>query len=128
MVKYLSGERGCSVNTISAYRDSVSLFLVFMRDNFNIGADHVDFKDITQDRIVAFLEWLEITRKCGIATRNARLAALHSFFRFLLYKCPEHMNEWQRILAIRIKKVPRAAVVFLSTEGMKLLLAQPDTS
>jgi len=79
MIKYLSGERGCSTNTISAYRDSITLFLVFMRDNYNIGADYIGFKDITQERVITFLEWLEITRKCGIATRNARLAALHSF-------------------------------------------------
>jgi site-specific recombinase XerD len=128
MVKYLSGERGYSINTINAYRDSITLLLIFMRDTYNIRADYIDFKDITQERIVAFLEWLEVTRKCGVATRNARLAALHAFFRFLLYKSPDHMDEWQRILSIKIKKSPRATVVYLTPEGIKLLLAQPGTS
>jgi len=128
MVKYLLGERGCSPNTISAYRDSIMLFLIFMREIYSVGADNIDFKDITQERIIAFLEWLENTRKCSVTTRNARLAALHSFFRFLLYKCPDHMSEWHRILSIKIKKAPRAAVVYLNPEGIKLLLQQPDIS
>ncbi len=128
MVKYLSGERGYSVNTISAYRDSITLFLIFMRDTYSIRADFIDFKDITQERIVSFLGWLETARKCGTATRNARLAALHSFFRFLLYKSPDHLSEWQRILSIKIKKSRRAVVVYLSSDGIKLLLAQPDTA
>jgi integrase/recombinase XerD len=128
MVKYLVGERGFSINTINAYRDSITLFLIFMHDTFCIRADFIDFKDITQERIVAFLEWLETNRKCGVATRNARLAALHTFFKFLLYKSPDHIDEWQRILAIKVKKSPKATVVYLTTEGIKLLLAQPNTS
>jgi len=128
MVKYLSGERGYSINTLNAYRDSITLFLIYMHDTYNIRADHIDFKDITQERILSFLEWLEVTRKCSIATRNARLAALHSFFRFLLYKSPDHMEEWQRILAIKIKKSPKATVNYLTSDGIKLLLAQPDKS
>jgi integrase/recombinase XerD len=128
MVKYLVGERGCSTNTINAYRDSITLFLLFMRDAYGMRADYIDFKDITQERIVAFLEWLEATRKCSVSTRNARLAALHAFFKFLLYKSPDHIDEWQRILSIKIKKSPKAIVVYLTSEGMKLLLAQPNTS
>jgi len=128
MVKYLLGERGCSPNTISAYRDAISLFLVFMRDIYSISADNIDFQDITQERVLAFLDWLENTRNCSVSTRNARLAALHAFFKFLFYKAPEHMNEWHRILSIKIKKAPKATVVYLTTEGIKLLLQQPDTS
>jgi site-specific recombinase XerD len=127
MVKYLSEERGCSINTIHAYRDAVSLFLIFMRDKYSLKADHIDFKDITQERIIDFLNWLEAERKCSISTRNDRLAALHAFFRFLLYKSPDYINEWQRILSIKIKKAPKATVVYLTSEGMKLLLAQPDS-
>src|SRR4051812_25951212 len=101
MVKHLSGERGCSINTINAYRDALSLFLIFMRDKCNLKADYIDFNDITQVKIISFLEWLETERKCSVSTRNARLAALHAFFRFLLYKSPHYMNEWQRILSIK---------------------------
>lgn len=128
MVKYLSSEQGCSINTINAYRDSIRLLLTFMRKAYNLKADYIDFKDITQERIISFLEWLEVERKCSISTRNARLAALHAFFRFLLYKSPDYLHEWQRILSIKIKKSPKATVVYLNAEGIKLLLAQPNTS
>ncbi|MDP3645298.1 MAG: tyrosine-type recombinase/integrase [Bacteroidota bacterium] len=126
--KYLDGERGCSSNTVIAYRDTMTLFLIFMRDTYNISADRIDFKDITQERIIAFLGWLETERKCSVQTRNARLAAIHSFFRFLLYRSVDHLSEWQRILAIKIKKTSRPLVVYLTPDGMKLLFAQPDTS
>lgn len=128
MVKYLTGERGCSINTINAYRDSITLLLIFMNESYSVRADNIDFKDITQERILAFLEWLETNRKSSAATRNARLAALHAFFRFLQYKSPDHLIEWQRILSIKTKKSPRPTVVYLSPEGIKLLLAQPDIS
>jgi integrase/recombinase XerD len=126
MTKYLITEQGCSTNTMAAYRDSISLFLKFMLKEYNLKADNIDFKDITQQRIIIFLEWLEVERKCSISTRNARLAALHAFFRFLIYKVPDYLDEWQRILSIKIKKSPKATVVYLTAEGMKLLLAQPD--
>lgn len=128
MIKYLVGERGCSRNTVAAYRDAISLFIVYMRDVHSISVERLDFKDILRDRNITFLEWLEVERHCGISTRNARLAALHAFIRFLIYKCPDYMEEWQRMLAIKSKRSPKASVVYLSDEGMKLLLSQPDTS
>lgn len=128
MVKYLVGERGCSKNTIAAYRDAISLFIIYIRDMYKISVDQLDFKDIDQGRVITFLEWLETERKCSISTRNARLAAIHAFMRFLIYKYPDYLEEWQRILAIKSKKSPKASVVYLNAEGMKLLLAQPDTS
>lgn len=128
MVNYLVGERGYSRHTVSAYRDTVILFLLYMRQVHGLGAEYIDFKDITRDRVVEFLDWLESERGCSASTRNARLAALHSFFRFLTYKYPDNMGEWQSILSIKVKKSPAPAVVYLTAEGIKLLLAQPDTS
>lgn len=126
--KYLSGERGYSLNTISTYRDTMSLFLIFMQTANNISADRIDFKDITQERIIAFLDWLETDRKCSPSTRNIRLAAIHSFFKFLLYRTVDHLSEWQRILSIKVKKTSRPSVVYLTSEGIRLLFNQPDTS
>ncbi|WP_297338563.1 tyrosine-type recombinase/integrase [Algoriphagus sp.] len=128
MVNYLVGERGYSRNTISAYRDTVILLLLYMRKVHGIGAEHIDFKDITRDRVVGFLDWLETDRGCSVSTRNARLAALHSFFRFLTYKYPDNIGEWQGILSIKVKKAPAPVIVYLTAEGIKLLLSQPDTS
>lgn len=128
MVSYLVDERGYSRNTVSAYRDSIILLLTYMRDAHRINADRIEFKDITRERIISFLGWLQAERHCSISTRNARLAALHSFFRFLTYKYPDHLKEWQSILSLKIKKCDTPEVIYLTADGVKLLLAQPDTS
>lgn len=125
---YLPNERGYSTNTIFSYRDNMLLFLNFMRDKYRVGADKIDFKDITQERVTMYLDWLESERKSSVSTRNSRLSALHAFFRFLLYRSPEQLHEWHRILSIKIKKTYTASVVYLTSEGMKLLLEQPDTT
>ncbi len=128
MGDYLVGERGYSRHTVSAYRDTITLLLRFMRDRYGIKADRLDFSDITLERITGFLDWLEKERHCGVSTRNARLAALHSFFRFLTYKYPDHMEHWQSILSLKVKKCPASDVVYLTADGVNLLLAQPDTT
>lgn len=125
---YLPTERGYSMNTVCTYRDNMMLFLTFMRDVYHIGADRLDFKDITQERVRAYLDWLETNRQNSISTRNSRLSSLHAFFRFMLYRSPDHLHEWHRILAIKVKRAPAATVVYLTPEGIRLLLEQPDTT
>ncbi|MBF0577387.1 tyrosine-type recombinase/integrase [Dysgonomonas sp. GY617] len=124
---YLPNERGYSANTIFSYRDNMLLFLIFMRDKYNIGAEKIDFKDITQERVIDYLDWLESVRNNSISTRNSRLSSLHAFFRFLLYRSPEQLHEWHRILGIKVKRNYTASVMYLSPDGIKLLLEQPDT-
>lgn len=126
MTKYLTEERGCSVNTVIAYRDAIVLLLNFFKEQVGIPAEKLTLKDITMDRILSYLEWLEKQRHCSPSTRNARLAAIHAFFRFLQYRNPEQMEEWQRIIAIKIKKAPKPRVVYLTREAIKLFLSQPD--
>ena len=124
---YLSGERGYSSNTIKSYRDTMLLFLLYMKSIHRIAADKIDFNDITQERIIGFLQWLEQERECNISSRNTRLAAIHSFFSYLQYKVPEQLAEWQRILSIKTKKIPHTLKPYLSAEGLNLLFKQPDT-
>lgn len=126
--KYLPGERGLSFNTISSYKFTFVLFISFMEQQKKINVSKIELKDITRESVVEFLDWLQSNRKCGAATRNVRLAALHSFFHFLQYKHPENINEWQRILSIKVKKSKKEAINYLSVDDIKLLLEQPDTS
>ena len=126
MIKYLTEERGCSANTVNAYRDTIVLLLIYFKEQTGIAADKLTFKDITKERIISYLEWLEKQRNCCPSTRNARLAAIHAFFRFLQYRSPEQMEEWQRIITIKIKKTSKPQVHYLTQEGIKLLLSQPD--
>lgn len=117
-----------SINTVQSYKTTFILFIGFMEQSSKITVDKLCLKDITQEWVVEFLNWVQSERKCSDATRNIRLAAIHSFIRYLQYSTPEHLNEWQRILAIRVKKSKKEPVNYLSIEGMQLLLAQPDLS
>lgn len=125
---YLPGEKGASHNTICAYKDAFLLFLNFMKEKKSVKADKLTLDQITQESITGFLDWLQTKRHCCNATRNARLAAIHSFFQYLQYRSPKNLYEWQRILAIPIKKTEKRAINYLSLDGIKLLLEQPDQS
>jgi integrase/recombinase XerD len=124
--KYLPGERGLSTNTIESYKTTFILFITFMEDKKKITVNKLAIKNITKENIIAFLEWLQSERHCGAATRNVRLAALHSFFRYLQYEIPENLNEWQQILSIKAKKSPKKSMNYLTADGIQLLLQQPD--
>jgi integrase/recombinase XerD len=123
---YLPGERGASNNTISSYRDTFVLFLIFNKEKRNIPAEKLHLKQITKNSVVEFLNWLESERNNTPATRNVRLAAIHSFFQYVQYQNPENMQEWQRILSIPVKKTEKPVINYLTVEGMKVLLAEPD--
>ena len=125
---FLPGEKGLSYNTICAYKDTFLLFLRFMKEKQSIQSNKLVLKDITQERIISFLDWLQSERHCGNATRNARLAALRSFFHYLQYRNPVSIYEWQRILSIPVKRTQKPVMTYLTLEGIKLLLKQPDQS
>lgn len=126
--KYLPGERGMSANTINSYKITFILFIGFVESQKKICVNRLSLKDITKECIVEFLEWLQQERKCSDSSRNVRLAAIHSFFSFLQYEVPENINEWQRILSIKVKKAKKRTMNYLTIDGIKLLLAQPDLS
>ena len=128
LVRYLPGEKGASKNTITSYKDTFILFLTFLKDRKGIPADQLYFKHISKEIVIDFLDWIEEERKCCIATRNVRLAAIHSFFQYLQYQNPENLFLWQRILSIPVKKTKKATINYLSLKGIKLLLEQPDQS
>jgi len=128
LTKYLYHERGASQNTITAYRDTFLLFLTYMEQIRKVKAEKLWLKSITKETILSFLDWLQQDRKCSDASRNLRLAALHSFFRYVQYQNPEHLHEYQNIMSIKLKKVEHASIQYLTVEGIKVLLEQPDMS
>jgi len=126
LTRYLAHERGCSSNTIIAYRDTFVLFITFMHQIRNIKAEKLLMKSITKASVVEFLDWLQSERKCSDTTRNLRLAALHSFFKYVQYQNPDNLYEYQDIMSIKVKKARRKALNYLTVNGIKLLLEQPD--
>ena len=89
--EYLPTLRGMSPHTIRSYRDTMILFLRFAAAATGGRYREPDVRDINADRLAGFLTSLEVERGNSIATRNARLAAMHSFGRFLI---AEHPNIW----------------------------------
>jgi integrase/recombinase XerD len=126
--RYLPNEKGASSNTITAYRDTFILFLKFTQDVLLIKTEKLTLGDITKETILKFLDWLQKERKCSVATRNSRLAAIHSFYKYLQYESLEYMHESQRIMSIKFKNNKKETVNYLTIEGIKLLLQQPDTT
>lgn len=124
--KYLQGIEGCSINTISAYRDAFKLLLLFAKEKEGIKEQKLNLSVIDKDFIMRFLLWIEDERGCATITRNQRLAAIHSFYLYLQREMPDRMYQFQEVLSIPFKKYPQKTVNFLSTDGIKALLVQPD--
>lgn len=125
-MKHLTHERGASSNTISSYRDTFILLSTFMEQKKRIKLNKLMLSDITQSVIIEFLNWLQEERNCSASTRNQRLAVIRSFFSYIQYRNPEFMHECHRIMSIKLKKVPQKIISYLTIEGIKLLLEQPD--
>ena len=126
--RHLAGVKNLSSNTISSYRDTFCLLLVFLSEEVGIKAEKTKLSIITDKTISDFLEWLENSRGNAISTRNVRLAAIHAFYRFVQMQHPELLTQCQRILAIPLKKAEKKTVNYLSEDTLKELLSQPDQS
>ena len=126
--RHLPAERNASPHTIAAYRDTLKLLLRFLAASMHRTAAALHVEDLTPDRILDFLEDLETTRRNTIRTRNARLAAIHSFFRYVLDTEPALALLCQRVLAIPVKKAPRPVLGYLSDTELVHVLAQIDRS
>lgn len=124
---YLPSQRNVSTNTIKSYRDAFKQVLQYYDLELKIKPEHLTFDKINAEGIRAFLLWIEKRRNVSINTRNQRLAAIHSFYRFTQSEHPEIMLECQRILGIPFKKREKKMIEFLSQECLKCWLEQPDT-
>ncbi len=123
---FLTGQRNLSPNTIKSYRNAMRQLLTYMRDEKYIPPERLEFEDIKTETVVEFLLWLEKNNRISVSTRNQRLAAIHSFYRYAQAEYSDNLFEMQKILNIPFKKKPRPTVSYLTKEEMKLLLDQPD--
>ena len=124
----LIGQRQASPHTVASYRDAFKLLLAFAARQTGRPPSRLQLEDLDAKLIGAFLDHLETERANAVRTRNARLAALHSMFRFAALRHPEHAALIARVLAIPPKRTDRAIVQFLSEDEIDALLASPDRS
>ena len=121
----LMQQRGASPHTISSYRDTFRQFLKFVQQRLHKPPSHLHFQEIDAPLIVAFLDGLE-KHGVSVRSRNLRLTAIHSFFRYAAFEVPDHSAQIQRVLAIPSKRFTRALVQFLPRAEVEALLAAPD--
>jgi site-specific recombinase XerD len=126
LLEYLVAERNLARNTQLSYRDTLRLLLPFVARSARKGIDRLSVEDLSAPRVRAFLLELEEKRGCGEATRNQRLAAIHSLAHFIGLHSPEHIQWCGEIRSVGFKKAPRPLVAYLEKAEMDALLAAPD--
>ena len=124
----LIGQRHASPHTITAYRDTLRMLLAFAAQHTTKQPSLLEIDDLDAPLIGAFLDHLEHERANTIRTRNTRLAAIRSLFKYAALKHPEHAATIQRVLAIPSKRFDQALVTFLTDPELDALLDAPDRS
>lgn len=126
-LKYIPSRMNYSENTTKAYRDTFTVFLKYCTEVLHLKPEKLSITDMNKDLIENFLNWLVVKKEYSIRTRNQRLAALQSFFRFLQIKAPEYLDVCNAILSIKSKKVSNTNMTFLSIPAIKKLLVTPNS-
>jgi site-specific recombinase XerD len=119
-------QRQASAHTVAAYRDCLRLLLKFAQARTGTAPAALQLNDLDAELIGAFLDHLEEDRHNSIQTRNHRLIAIHSLFRYAALRCPERAEQIRRVLAIPPKRTTITIVSFLTTTETDALLAAPD--
>ena len=122
----LARQKKASPNTVAAYRDTCKLLLAFAQARTGKAPSRLSLADLDAALIGEFLHHLEEQRGNGSATRNARLAAIHSLFRYAAPRAPEHAAVISQVLAIPPRRRERAIVSYLTPQETDALLAAPD--
>jgi len=125
---HLPAIRGVSPHTIRSYRDSMALLLRFLATTTARPVATLDVPDLTVEHVVAFLHHVEQHRGVTATTRNVRLAAIHSFARFLAAQEPVYLDQAQRLLAIPFKRARPRPIAYLEYEEIAAVLASVDRS
>lgn len=122
----LMRQRHVSPHTIASYRDTFRLLFAFVQTERHTEPSRLNWEDLDAPLISAFLDDLEKRRSVSARTRNLRLTAIHSFFRFTAFEEPAHSAHIQRILAIPSKRHGNKLVPFLTRPEIEALLATPN--
>ncbi len=125
---YLPKHKRLSPNTIRSYQGTLELFLDFIKSEKNIRLPDITFDMINAKTVIAFLDWLEEERGCGVSTRNQRLQCIRSFCAFAADTEPMAVIHKDEILKVKSVPVPESSIVeYMSEAAVKAVLSQPDT-
>lgn len=127
LLVYLPKQRGCSDNTVVAYRQAIKLFLNYLTIDKKCDLSHISFSDLTYSNVISFLDTMQASNRCGATTRNLRLYALKSFARYTGVIYPEPYSVYLEVSSIPTFKIGKKTVDFISEEAIKSILKQPDS-
>lgn len=119
---------GASSNTIKAYSDTFKLLFLFAKEKYNLNPKRIQFETIDKKFVIEFSTWISKTRKSSESTKNLRLSNIKGFFSYIQTEVPSLVLHAQTIIQIPKKKTERKVVEYISTDGIKLILAQPDNN
>ena len=122
----LMTQRRVSPHTIASYRDAFRLLFSFAEKRLGKPPSNLKLEDLDVSFVSRFLDHLEKHRGLSVRSRNLRLTAIHSFFRYAAFEAPTHAAQIQRVLAIPNKRFTRTLVHFLTRPEVEALLAAPD--
>jgi site-specific recombinase XerD len=128
LMEHVVGERNLSRNTQSSYRDTLALLIPFAADRAGKPVDQLCVVQVSAPLVRQFLQHLEDSRRCTIATRNQRLAGIHAWAHFVGRNSPEHVDWCGEIRAILFKKSTKPLIPYLEKQEMDALLESPDRS
>jgi site-specific recombinase XerD len=124
--EHLPRERQASPHTVAAYAQAFTLFIHFAAERLDRRPSDLRLEDLGPDMVLSFLDHIEARRANSARSRNARLAAIRAFFRYIEYREPAHLEQALRIRALPAKRVAQRLVDHLSREEIAALLAAPD--
>ncbi len=124
--EHLPSERNASQHTCETYAYSFQLLVIFAADKCHCKPSQLTIGQIDASMVMTFLEHIEDKRGNSARTRNTRLAAIKSFFRYLEYRQPAYLDQSRQIHAIPMKKTDLALIDYLTREELKTLLDSPD--
>ncbi len=124
---YLKCQKGLRASSLKSYRDSVTLFLLFMAEQTRHKVSKLTLADLTCSHVLAFLQSLEAQRHNHVRTRNQRLAAIRGLFEYLARRVPEMLKEAQRVATIPTKRSAPAETFFLERDEVQSLFVALPT-
>jgi integrase/recombinase XerD len=127
LLEHLVADRNLARNTQRSYRDALTLLIPFVADKLHHPVDRLTMINVSADLVRLFLADVEQSRKCSIATRNQRLAAIHALARFVGEHSPEHIAWCGQIRSIPFKKANKTVIPYLDKAEMDALLGAPDS-
>ncbi len=126
LLEHLVSERNLARNTQRSYRDTLALLIPFIAGKVHKEVDQLDVDHLTAEHLRQFLQHLEETRGCSVATRNQRLAVIHALAHFIGERGPEHIEWCGQIQAVPFKRAAKTSITYLEKSEMDALLAAPD--